>query len=232
MFGLDKLTRKKPQNNGNEYVTISSIIEEGSVLDRRKPRNDRRLHPDRRKILGTFVADEEQRIVKYRREIQSRRGSDLKKDETIENIDEMELTENNIQTLIREQILFIEELDKLSLSVKEMEFQGVKEEIKKYVASVRFQVKKEQHFLRLYIDKDAKDLTDEETVNSLSDFNTDIYNVSAEVLQLLEKYSVKEVKANNAGFFLMDMNNLRTKLTHCLERKQNHLYPKYFRCLK
>ncbi len=231
MFGINKFSSKKAQDIEGEYVAVSSLIEEGSALDRRKPRNDRRLNPDRRKILGSFVLGEEHRVIKYRREVSSRRDTDLKTTESIEDVDELELTANNVQALIREQILFIEKIDKLSLSVKELELQGIKGKIQEFVAAVRFQVKKEQHFLRLYLDKDVKDYADEDTGNSLSDFNTDIYNVSAQVLQLLEKYTVTKAKKENVGFFLMDMNNIRGKLSHCLERKQKHLYPKYFRCL-
>ncbi len=231
MFGISKLSSKKTQDTDDKYIPVSSMIEEGSALDRRKPRNNRRLNPDRRKLLNSFFVSEEKRSIKHRREISSRRASELQSTGTIDNIDELQLTTSNIQALIREQIFFIEGIDELSLSVKEMAFQGVQDKTQEYVDAVRSQVKKEQHFLRLYIDKDVKYYEGEEAGSSLSDFNTDIYDVSNQVLQLLEKYTVTKVKEENAGFFLMDMKILRDKVSHCLERKQNHLYPKYFRCL-
>jgi hypothetical protein len=227
MFGINKSSNQNAKNT-DEYIAVSSLIEDGTVLDRRKPRNDRRLNPERREILGGFISGVENRVVKIRRKVSSRRDFDQTSKDVVENIDDLELTASNVQGLIREQILLIEKIGKLSISVKEKEFQGIKEKIQKYTEEVRLHVQKEQHFLHLYLDIEIKDYSGEEIGSSLSDFNSDIYTVSGQVLQLLEKFTVSEVKDENAGFFLMDMNKVRGKLSTCLEKKQNHLYPKYF----
>ncbi len=230
MFGLNILSSLKSKNTDDEYIPMSSLIEEGSIFDRRRIRKERRLHIERRKLLGSYISEEERRFVKNRRYVSSRRNDDQQSVEVIENIDDLKLTTMNVKGLIREQILFIESMGELSLSVKEMESQEIKDNIINHIEILKNQVRKEQHFLRLYIDQNIKQQVDDKTGKSLSDFNADFNTICGEVLQLLEKYIVVDVKEKNTGFFLLDMKKVRGRLSQCLDSKQNHLYPKYFEC--
>ena len=217
---------KSTPDEQNEYTKVSSLIEDGSVLDRRKDRNERRITADRRKMLAKFFSNLDKRVLKTRRGLSTRRDFDEELPEVVENIDELELSASTVKGLVREQMDVIESIGELSTSAKEMEPHEIKDLLQELSCDIRFQNKKEQHFLRLYVGKDVKN-NKEDVGGSLSELHSDSYTSNSYVLKLMDKYQNAEVTTKNIGFFLLDMSMIHEKLRENLNMKQSHLYPKY-----
>jgi len=227
MFSISSFLPKKSHSGDLDgYVKVSSMIEEGSVLDRRKYINKRRLLVDRRTILGGFFSGVEKRILEQRRVSFTRRESNQEENEIIETVEGLSLNENNLALLIKEQVAVIKKIGELSLSAKNLEFGETKEQIQQVSRVIRFQVKKEQHYLHLHLARGVNDFNDEAGA-SLSDIHSENYNTSDRVLQLLEKHQITDLSTSSVGFFLLDMNIVLEELKGCLEKKQSYLYPKY-----
>jgi len=217
---------KSTPDEQNEYIKVSSLIGDGSVLDRRKDRNERRITADRRKMLAKFFSKIDKRVLKKRRDLSIRRDSDQELTEAVENIDELELNANTIKGLIREQMDVIERIGDLSTSAKEMEPQEIKDHLQELSCDIRFQNKKEQHFLRLYVGKEVINVN-EDVGKSLSELHSDSYTSNSRVLKLMDKYQTADISTKNIGFFLLDLSMIHEKLRENLNMKQSHLYPKY-----
>lgn len=217
---------KNTLDNQSEYTKVSSLLEDSSVLNRRKDRHERRITADRRKMLADFFSKTDRRALKTRRELSIRRDFDRELTGVVESIDELELSASTVKGFIREQVDIIEKIGDLSTSAKEMESHEIKELLQELSSDIRLQRQKDQYFLRLYAEKEIINL-EGEAVIPLSELHSESYTISSQVLKLLDKYQIVEISTKNIGFFLLDMSLIHEKLSESLNMKQSYLYPKY-----
>lgn len=217
--------KKSNPDKQSEYTKVSYFIKDGSVLDRRKNRKDRRITADRRKNTDTFYPHKDRRVLKTRRGLSTRRNSDKRLTDVAENIDALELNANSVKELIQEQMDVIEKIGGLSISAKEMESHEIKRFLQKLSCDIRFQNKKEQHFLRLYIDKVVINISN--IGGGLSELHSDNFTKNSQILELVNKYQTADISKKTIGGFMLDMTTVHEKLRECLNIKQSHLYPKY-----
>jgi hypothetical protein len=228
MFTISRLFSK---NNNidvqDQYIKVASLIEEGSVLDRRKLSNDRRNTIERRVRLRNAFYGLDKRCDNNRRSL-SRRMEKSLENNIKENTDNGRETQNlnDVEILVRDQLEIIKKVSELSEVAKLNEFQGIEEKIR----DIRFKVKsitsEEEKLLYLSFDKNVKHSNDK-TDKSLTEILFYIHDVSDQVLEYLDRYYYPGVTKESVGFFLLDMNIVYEALNQILNKKKEHLYPMY-----
>ena len=229
MFTISRLFSK---NNNidvqDQYIKVASLIEEGSVLDRRKLSNDRRNTIERRVRLRNAFSGLDKRCDNNRRSASSRRMEEPLEKNAYESVDnDREIQNlNDVEILVRDQQEIIKKVSELSEVAKLNEFQGIEEKIR----DIRFKVKsitcEEEKLLYLSFDKNVKH-SSEQTDKSLAEILFYIHDVSDQVLEYLDRHYDSGVTEASVGFFLLDMNIVYETLKQILNKKQEHLYPMY-----
>ena len=230
MFALNRLFSKNIDlDTQDQYTKVASLIEEGSVLDRRKISNDRRTSIERRVRLRDAFHGEDKRNEDDRRSASNNRRTG----EPLENGAGKDLDNNNeaqdlsnVDILVRDQMEIIENISELSEAARANEFEGIKEEIRDISFKVKSITKEEEKLLYLSFDKNVEN-TSEKTDKSLTEILFYIHDVSDQVLEYLNRYSNSGVTDANVGFFLLDMNIVYEALSQILNKKKEHLYPMY-----
>ncbi len=226
MFGINRSSSKGTKSD-EEYIKISSLIKEGSTLDRRKIEKERRLSTNRRKIFSSlFTGFEKRNKLKQRREVSCRRD-DVEGNQVIESIDSLALNEKTINTLISEQVFIIKELNELLSLVKEKGFINIEEKLYQVYSNINNIMQKEEYFLCLYLDKNKGKISDVHIEKLLSIINSDISKLSNDVVRHMERYRIAKINQSNIGFVQLDMGIINAKFSACLENKIKHLYPIY-----
>jgi hypothetical protein len=224
-----RLRSPSPENSksgADEYIKVSSLIE-GSSIDRRKEREERRLSFKRRKMFSSSLyAGEERRENKLedRRKKTDRRDGDC---EAIKSVDELKLNSSSINTLIEEQKMTMKRLDKLLSLKKSEDFSHIEDKVKDVYIDIQSLMVKEEYLLCLYLETNKEKLTEVHIERLLSIIHTDISKLSDGVVQLVEKYRLAQVNQKNVGFVQLDMSIILNKFSACLEKKEALLYPIY-----
>jgi len=188
MFTISRLFSKNNNINvQDQYIKIASLIEEGSVLDRRKLSNDRRDTIERRVRLRNAFYGLDKRCDNNRRSASGRRMEEsLEKnaDESVNNGREAPNL-NDVEILVRDQLEIIKRISELSSAAKINEFQGIKEKIRDISFKVKSITREEEKLLYLSFDKNVKD-SSEKTDNSLTEILFYIHDVYDQVLEYLK----------------------------------------------
>jgi len=237
MFALNRLFSKNTEIDvEDQYTKVASLIEEGSVLDRRKISNDRRSTIERRIRLRDAFSGTEKRSFDERRTGSRREKEALQKTINKNSSDPSNTTLsddaikgeslNEVEILILDQTDIIENIRLLSETAQNNEFQGIEEKIRDISFNIKSITREEEKLLYLSFDKNIKTKS-EKTDKSLAEILFYIHDVSDQVLEYLDRYHYAGVTGANVGFFLLDMNIVYKALSQILNKKKKHLYPMY-----
>ena len=229
MFAISRSSPKRTKKEVDEYIKVSSLITEGSTLDRRKVREERRLTVERRKVFSSLFSGEEKRENKLeqRRKDLDRRNIDQLSSEVVACADKLKLNETSINALINEHSIIVKRLEALLSLKKEVGFNHIEDKVRDVYVDIQTLMQKEEYFLCFYLEINKEKLNEVHIEKLLSIINTDISKLSEEIVQLVEKYRLAKVNQTNIGFIQLDMGIIREKLSACLVKKKLNLYPIY-----
>ena len=211
---------KKPKDD--EYIEVSSFIETGSALDRRKKNQDRRTPELRRRSFSEIISGIEKRLHAERRLTFGRRSTD---DSSNSRVDDIELTD--VEVLVKEQKIILDKINQLSSSAKALDFHILSGELQKLMLDIKYLLKKEEQLLHLSLDLNGAGEDNADIKKTLIKLEQYLFKTSDQVLEILGKHQYNKINAANVGAFLLNMASISKILKKSLEQKESYLYPLY-----
>ncbi|MEE9310193.1 MAG: hypothetical protein V3U64_04175 [Cocleimonas sp.] len=227
MFSLKKSSHDNDLKDSGEYIKVSALLE-GSSVDRRKPKKERRLTLERRKTFSSLFLGSEKRVDKLekRRKAIDRRNEDDESG-TTSLTDVLSLDNFGIKILVNQHFIIAKKINRLLELGKNEEFNRLDHMVQDVCDAIHSLMEKEEYFLCLYLDKNKKTLTEVHIERLLSIVHNDISALSDDAMALVEKNKAVRIDQNNFGFIKLDMINVREMLGKCLVKKKSNLYPIY-----
>ena len=227
MFNIKGLLSSMRKSPDDGYVPASALIEEGSVLDRRKDPKDRRVLKKRRKEMSKIVTTLDRRKNPDRRKIIERRCiNNPKTPNEIQKGVNKTPTLNRVDSLVNEQHTIIEIIRQLAVSAELMNFKALPERLSKLCLIIKAHMCREEETLHAYTKKMAKDLS-LDTEILLKKLHLYIFNSGDHVVEILQKYATDVVTEQNVQVFLEDLQVVTDILVDLLQQKEEHLYDLY-----
>lgn len=208
MFQIKRLFAAKDDTEKEQYIPASSLIEEGSVLDRRK------VYADRRVSNSKIVPSWDRRKLRDRRKKKKIEGNLV--DPKARNF--VEILENAYNSVI-------DSLKKLSLVAKEEDYFTISELLDDFQDKIEAYLRKEEEILYLFINSVSKQ-SSKEKEEILTIFNKLIYQAGEEVLHSLEFYA-GNINNTNIEEFKQTIDRSLELLADNFQQKQTHLYRIY-----
>ena len=229
MFATNKIATKKIEED--QYIKVSSLMEDNAILNRRKTLNERRLPLERRKAFSSLYAGDNKRDfeLEQRRKAICRRDIDQRSHKTKEKIDNLELNAASINSLIEGQMHIVKKMSKLLPFKNGLGFCQADTIIRMIYDDIKSLMQKEEYLLCLYLKTNNDVLSKLEIDRLLSIINNDISQLSDELMEMVGKYYIAKINETNFGFVQLDMNTVREKIIICLYKKKKHLYPIYIK---
>ena len=208
----------------NDYIPASTLIKEGSVLDRRKKRNERRTNADRRVGLSKIVSTLDRRKQGERRRNNDRRCT--QGDRQKKEINAGETTLSVVNTLIAEQQALSKITKKMIVSAELMNYKVLNKRIKKLNLAVKAHLCREEDTLHCYLEAVTKG-SNKEYDDCLKTLSRYIFTPGEELIEKLSQYTKSNVDSGSVSQFLLDMYRISDILDEALIQKNEHLYSLY-----
>lgn len=208
MFQIKRLFTPKQNTENNQYIPASSLIEEGSVLDRRK------IYVDRRVSHSKIKPNWDRRKLRDRRRNKKIEGNlvDPKADNFVE------ILEAAYKSVVAS-------LNKLSLVAEDEDYVAISELLDDFQDKIEAYLRKEEEILYLFINSVSRQ-SSKEKEEILSIFNKLIYQTGEEVLHSLEFFA-GNISEINIEEFRQTIDKSLGLLADNYQQKQTHLYRIY-----
>ena len=208
MFPLKRLLKRDEVKEQQLYVPASSLIENGSILDRRKQYIDRRA--SNQKIKPSW----DRRVLRDRRRQKKIEGNLVDP----ETKDYVAILEDAYQCVINA-------LNKLGDTANQENYLELAELLDLFQDEIEIYLRKEEEILHLFIDSVDK-RSSKEKAEILSIFYKLIYQSGEEVLHSLEFFA-GNITNNNIEDFKKTIAKALDLLASNYQQKQTHLYKIY-----
>jgi len=208
MFQIKRLFTPKQSTENNQYIPASSLIEEGSVLDRRK------IVADRRTTKSKIKPSWDRRVIRDRRRKNKIEGNLV--DPQANNF--VEILEQAYKSVVIA-------LNKLNIAADAEDYIEMSELLDNFQDKIEAYLRKEEEILYLFINSVNKQSSKEKD-EILNIFYKLIYQTGEEVLHSLEFYA-GNITHKNVDEFRQKIDKALELLEENYRQKQSHLYRIY-----